>query len=115
MHELSIVMSIVDTVEKERKKQQADTVETIELDIGMLSGVEMDAFYFAWDAGVNNTILEKAKLKINRPPAKAKCTACGHTFTATSSFDACPECGNPFCDVISGKELRIKRMTVIKN
>jgi hydrogenase nickel incorporation protein HypA/HybF len=108
-------MSIVDTVEKEREKQQADTVESIELDIGMLSGVEMDAFYFAWDAGVSKTILEETKLKVNRPPARAKCSACGHTFTAGSSFDACPECGNPFCDVISGKELRIKRMTVIKN
>ncbi len=115
MHELSIVMSIVDTVEKEREKQQADAVESIELDIGMISGVEMDAFYFAWDAGVSKTILENTKLKINRPPAKAKCTECGQTFVATSSFDACPECGNPFCDVISGKELRIKRMIVIKN
>ena len=115
MHELSIVMSIVDTVEKEREKQQADIVESIELDIGMISGVEMDAFYFAWDAGVSKTILEKTKLKINRPPAKAKCGDCGKTFVAVSSFDACPECGNPFCDVISGKELRIKRIIVIKN
>lgn len=115
MHELSIVMSIVDTVEKEREKQLADVVESIELDIGMLSGVEMDAFYFAWDAGVSKTILENTKLKINRPQAKAKCTACGKTFVAESSFDACPECENPFCDILSGKELRIKRMTVIKN
>ncbi len=115
MHELSIVMSIVDTVEKEREKQQADTVESIELDIGMISGVEMEAFYFAWEAGVRKTKLEKTRLKINRPPAKAKCTECGQTFVATSSFDACPECENPFCDILSGKELRIKRMTVIKN
>mgnify|MGYP000240557882 CR=1 FL=1 len=115
MHELSIVMSIVDTVEKEREKQQADTVESIELDIGMLSGVEMDAFYFAWEAGVGKTLLEKATLKVNRPPAKAKCSACEKIFVAESSFDACPECGNPFCEIVSGKELRIKRMTVIKN
>jgi len=108
-------MSIVDTVEKEREKQQADAVESIELDIGMLSGVEMDAFYFAWNAGVNKTILQKTRLKINRPPAKAKCSSCGHVFAAASSFDPCPECGNPFCDVISGKELRIKRLTVIRN
>ena len=115
MHELSIVMSIVDTVEKEREKQQADVVESIELDIGMISGVEMEAFYFAWNAGVSNTILQKTNLKINRPPAKARCTACGKTFVAASSFDACPKCGNPFCDILSGKELRIRRMTVIKN
>ncbi len=115
MHELSIVMSIVDTAETERQKQQADAVESIELDIGELSGVEMDAFYFAWDAGTRHTALENANLKINRPPAKAKCTACGKVFVAESSFDPCPDCGNPFCDIISGKELRIKRMTVIKN
>ena len=115
MHELSIVMSIVDTVEQERKKQHADEVESIELDIGVLSGVEMEAFYFAWEAGVKKTLLESAALKVNRPPAKAKCNDCGSTFVATSSFDACPQCGNPFCEIISGKELRIKRIIIIKN
>jgi hydrogenase nickel incorporation protein HypA/HybF len=115
MHELSIVMSIVDTVEREKEKQQAQTIESIELDIGVLSGVEMEAFYFAWDAGVSQTGLEKARLKINRPPAKARCNVCGHSFVAANSFDPCPECGNPFCDILSGKELKIKRITVIKN
>lgn len=47
MHKFSIVMILVDTMEKERKKQLTDTVESIKLDIGKLSGVEMDAFYFA--------------------------------------------------------------------
>ncbi len=112
---MSIVMSIVDTVENERQKQQADTVESIELDIGVLSGVEMDAFYFAWEAGVKETLLEKAALKINRPEAKAKCVACGNQFEAKSSFDACPVCGNPFCEIVSGKELKIKSIVVIKN
>jgi len=115
MHEMSIVMSIMETVEKECRKQQADEVESIELDIGMISGVEMEAFYFAWDAGTTKSILQKTTLKINRPPAKAQCTVCGKTFIAQSSFDTCPECGNPFCNIISGKELNIKRIVLIKN
>ncbi len=115
MHEMSIVMSILDTVENERVRQEADEVESIELDIGVLSGVEMEAFYFAWEAGVKKTRLEKTSLRVNRPEAKAKCTDCGKFFVARNSFDPCPHCGNPFCEIISGKELKVKRIVFLKN
>ncbi len=108
-------MSVIDTVEKERHKQQADTVESVELDIGVLSGVEMDAFYFAWKAGVKETLLEKTALKVNRPEARAICPVCGNRFTAESRFDGCPVCENPFCETVSGNELKIKRIVFIKN
>ena len=50
MHELSIVMSIVDLANKEATKHQASAIEEIELDIGCLSGIDMDSFDFAWQS-----------------------------------------------------------------
>lgn len=112
MHELSIVMGIVDIARKEVKKANKQRVETIELDIGAISGVEYEALDFAWAMGVKETVLEGAQRIINKIPAKAKCVSCQHEFEAKTIFDSCPECGEFFTEILSGKELRVKALTV---
>lgn len=47
MHELSIVMSILDIAQKQANMAQAKVVEEIELEIGELSGIEKMSFDFA--------------------------------------------------------------------
>ena len=112
MHELSIVMSIVDIATQQANNANASVIEEIELDIGTLSGVEMDALEFAWKQGVKQTILEKANKKINRIEAKAKCLDCSAQFTIENYYDACPVCGQHFLDIIQGKELRVNSLVV---
>jgi Zn finger protein HypA/HybF involved in hydrogenase expression len=51
MHELSIVMSIVETAEEKVKEHHAQTVESIDLIIGDLAGVDSHALDFAWEGG----------------------------------------------------------------
>lgn len=63
MHELSIVMSIVDIAQSQAQQAHAQAIEEIELDIGNLAGVELDALEFAWPQGVKNTMLENAVKK----------------------------------------------------
>ncbi len=111
MHELSIVMGIIDIAKKELEKAKLSKVETIELDIGTLSGVEFEALDFAWKMAVNDTVLENAERKINRIEAKAKCVSCGHIFKTRSVFDQCPKCNELFSEILSGKELRVKSLT----
>lgn len=60
MHELSIVLSIVDIAEQQVALNDAQSVEEIELEIGQLAGVEWDALDFAWEAATKHTVLEKA-------------------------------------------------------
>ncbi|VAW24808.1 hypothetical protein MNBD_BACTEROID04-509, partial [hydrothermal vent metagenome] len=43
MHELSIVMGIVKIAEDETAKVEENTVTKIELEIGQLAGIELDA------------------------------------------------------------------------
>lgn len=112
MHELSIVMSIVDIAIQQANNANASVIEEIEIDIGTLSGVEMDALEFAWNQGVKQTILEKANKKINRIEAKAKCLDCNAQFAIENYYDACPVCGEHFLDIIQGKELRVKSLVV---
>ena len=65
MHELSIVMSIIQIAEKESAKNNAAGVDEIELEIGALSGIEMSAFDFAWQQAIRSTLLENAKREMH--------------------------------------------------
>ena len=112
MHELSIVMSIIETAEEQVKKHQAHSVESIDLIIGDLAGVDSRALDFAWDTSVKNTVLEKASKNIIHVTAKAKCLECDCEFVIKEIYDPCPICGTNLLQIVQGKELQIKSMIV---
>lgn len=112
MHELSIIQNILDISDQEVKKVNATQVDQIDLQIGTLSGIEMDAFIFAWEACVPDTVLEKAERIIHNLPAIAQCTKCQHNFETDNLCDQCPKCGDYLTELISGKELKIKSLVV---
>jgi len=112
MHELSIVMGIVDIASDQAQKAGAAAIEEIELDIGTLSTIEMNAFEFAWQQGVKDTVLEKATRKINRIRGKGKCMDCNASFPLEQLYDPCPVCGEYLIDIIEGKELRVRSLVV---
>jgi hydrogenase nickel incorporation protein HypA/HybF len=110
MHELSIAMNVVEIAEEEAKKNNASVVSKIEIDVGKLSGVIVEALTFAMDSAKQNTCLSDAEVVINELVAKAKCEACGHEFETKDYFSICPECGNFKTDIIAGKELQVRSM-----
>ena len=110
MHELSIVMGIVDIAESEAAKAGISSFDTIELDIGNLAGIVMEALDFAWQPGTKGSVLEKAERKVNRIEAIAKCVDCDHEFVSETLYESCPECGSYFTNLIQGNELRIKSL-----
>ena len=110
MHELSIALGIVDIAEKEVQKAGARQIEEIELLIGSLSGVELEALDFVWASAVEGTVLAKARKQIDYREAKAKCLECETIFPAEQVYDNCPQCGSYFKDVFQGKELKVKRL-----
>lgn len=113
MHELSIVMSILETAKNELGKVKGSSIESIELEIGLLSGIEIDALNFAWEIAVDKTVLQNAQKIIYRPEGIAKCTICNKKFKIDSLFDPCPFCLSFNKRIISGKELKIKCLNVI--
>jgi hydrogenase nickel incorporation protein HypA/HybF len=113
MHELSIIASIVDIASQHVHKAGAQKVESIELEIGELAGVEWSALDFAWEAGTTDTLLENAKLELHKIPGIARCLECNKEFGIAAFFDPCPDCGSYFNEILRGKELRVKALTVI--
>ena len=113
MHELSIVQNIIDIAQQEAGQRHAQGVEHIELDIGTLAGIDFGAFSFAWEHGRKATILEHADCQINRIEGSGYCSNCSSTFKVKDRFDACPVCNNYFIEIRTGKELAVKRLTLI--
>ena len=112
MHELSIVLSIVEIAETQTKTVKASRVDRIDLEIGELAGVAFDALDFAWELGVKNSVLQGAERHIHHIEGKARCMDCGHIFPIHQLFDACPSCGQFLLDIVQGKELRVKSLEV---
>ncbi|MFV0531277.1 MAG: hydrogenase maturation nickel metallochaperone HypA [Flavobacteriales bacterium] len=113
MHELSIVQGIVDIAQKETKKNNGKRVDIIYLEIGILAGIEFDSFEFAWPIACQGTVLESAVKKITKIQGEGKCLECGTLFEMFHIFDSCPKCNSPFKEILSGKQLKVKRLEIL--
>lgn len=112
MHEFSIAMSIIEIAEAEAEKAGATEIKELALDIGTMSGIEFYALDTAMEMAVKDTMLEKAKITVNKIQARAKCSECGHEFDIDQVVDPCPKCQSLFHEVLKGKELQIKSIVV---
>ncbi|MDR1876656.1 MAG: hydrogenase maturation nickel metallochaperone HypA [Flavobacteriaceae bacterium] len=113
MHELSVATSILRIAEEEVGKIKGDKVKEITLKVGKLSGVELDSLHFAWELCMKGTVLENAELIVLEPEGQARCAECNTIFPLEKVYDVCPECKSPFKEIISGKELKIKKLIII--
>lgn len=112
MHELSIVLNIVDIIEQEALKAGADSVSVIELDIGKLSTIEPATFEFAWKHGIRDSVLDGVDLILNYIPGKGSCRECNTIFEMETLFDPCPDCGNYLSEIIEGQQMSIKTIQI---
>jgi len=64
MHELSIAMSLVDTICEELPKLGAVVVRAVHVRIGALSGVVPDALTFAFDVAADGSRIAGARLDV---------------------------------------------------
>ncbi len=112
MHELSIVQNIIGIVARETEKSRAKRVVEVHLEIGRLSGVEFELIEFALKNLSYGSVIESARIKIDKPAGKARCNKCGNEFNLNDFIGSCDKCGSFNLEIIKGKELRIKSITV---
>lgn len=112
MHEFSIAVNIVDICEDNIKGQEFEKVSMIELDIGDISGVVIEALETAMKQAVKGTVFENTKIKINQIPAAGKCRQCGNEVKMNDFFAQCDNCGSFDLEVISGDELKVSSIVL---
>jgi hydrogenase nickel incorporation protein HypA/HybF len=112
MHELSIAMSIVDSVIEAAESEKASRINAFTLEIGSLSGIDLESLEFALGSAVINTALEGVPFKIEAVPARGECPGCKAEFLVEELFNPCPLCGSFNPRILSGKELKIKSIEI---
>ncbi len=108
MHELSITQSMVELCQQNAGGRK---ILSVTMEIGELSGVVADAVEFCFDACSRDTLLNGARLIIERIPGRGRC-GCGAESPLHSYFDPCPVCGGFGLSVIAGEELRVRELEV---
>ena len=112
MHELSIAKSIIQIIENSVASDFNKKIVKVHLNIGKLSGIEIDALTFSFSLISKNTILQHAELAINNINGLAKCRKCGNSFEINSYGIPCPNCGDYDMDIMQGKEMKVMQITV---
>ncbi|MDR1499547.1 MAG: hydrogenase maturation nickel metallochaperone HypA [Tannerellaceae bacterium] len=114
MHELSIALSIIELVREQALRSQALSIEEVEIEIGRLSGVEVETLTFALQSAVKDTMLERARIVRRDIEGEGICGDCGVGFAVSGIFSPCPHCGSYAVRLIKGKELRVKSIIINK-
>ncbi|MES9871327.1 MAG: hydrogenase maturation nickel metallochaperone HypA [Sedimenticola sp.] len=112
MHEMSLCEGILQVLEQNATEQGYSKVKTVWLEIGELSGVEIEAMRFGFDAVMKNTLADGARLEIIPLPGQAWCMQCAKNVHVKQRFDECPDCGSYQLQVTGGDEMRIKELEV---
>lgn len=113
MHEMSLCEGVLQAIEDNARQQHYEKVKTVWLEIGALSGVEVEAMRFCFEVVMKGSIAEGAGLEIVDTPGQAYCMQCMKSVTVTQRYDACPFCGGFQLHVTGGDEMRIKELEVV--
>ncbi len=112
MHEMSLAEGVLQLIEDAAREQKFAKVTTVWLEIGQLSGVEVEAMRFCFDAVTRDSIAAGAGLEIIALPGTGWCMECSLTVPMAEVFGECPRCGGHQMQVTGGTEMRVKELEV---
>ena len=112
MHEMSLCEGLLQILETEAEKQGYTRVKTVFLEFGGMSGVEIEAMKFCFDAVMRNSLADGSTLEIITVPGQAWCMQCSKNVSVKQRFDECPDCGSFQLQVTGGDEMKIKELEV---
>jgi len=112
MHEMSLAEGVRDLIEKEARRNRSQHVREIELEIGQLASVDVDALRFALDIALRDSVADGSVVTIHEPPGHAWCMKCERTVELKRRGDGCPLCGGYQLAVTDGEQMCVTGMIV---
>lgn len=104
MHELSLVISLLEIVDDYARRHRFRKVNTLRLSFGKLACIEPAALTFAFEIQAKDTVAEGAELSFEVLPVVISCLLCEKDFTVSLYPAACPACGNIEVTLKGGRE-----------
>ncbi len=114
MHELGIVMQVIDQVEQVAEENGVEQVRKVNMEIGEVSSVVPELFTdcFHW-AKMKTRHLQQAELEIVLLEGVSYCRDCKSTYKTTEYAKQCPNCAGNNTYLLTGNEINIRDIEVI--
>ena len=110
MHELGVLIQVIETVENFARKNGLTKIDTLVLQIGELSSIIPRYIEACYPAAIDGTLLQDTKLKIEILPGNGICKKCNQVFNLIENNNQCPKCGAEDWELLCGKEFMIKEI-----
>ncbi|MCC7551544.1 MAG: hydrogenase maturation nickel metallochaperone HypA [Methanobacterium sp.] len=122
MHELSMAEAIVETVLDVAKKNDAQEIVEVTIEVGELTMLNPEQVRFLLGVLAEDTLLEDAEIIIEEVPVEIKCRNC--EFTGLANTDGsdhylaivlCPKCDERNVEILKGRECNVKTIKIEKS
>ena len=112
MHEMSFVVSIIDTVLKEAEEKSLENIRCVKVDVGAMTGALPEYLKKYYREASKGTPLEHSDLETRIIPVEAECFACGSIYTPERSNSyLCPVCKSSAGRVVRGRDIVVTSVT----
>jgi len=111
MHELSLILSMMDMIQKDAYSRGIRRINKITIEVGEFSGAFPHALEEAFFVAREKTVFEGAHLDIKMISAEMICGACGKTYRPGKEGWSCPFCHSSKYSLKRGMELQVVSYT----
>ena len=113
MHELGIVMKVVEQVEKVAEDNNVAKVTKLNMEVGEVSSIVPELFRdcFEW-AKKRTQHLKETELNLIVLEGISYCRDCKKTYKTTEFAKKCPHCGSDDTYLVTGNEINIRDIEV---
>lgn len=115
MHELTILVELVDMVEKAMSENNIDKIDTVVIQIGQLSSIVPRYMMEYYPNASCGSRLDGSKLKIEIIPGNGLCHHCNKVFNVVKNKGKCPICNADDWEILSGQEFILKEIYIKEN
>ena len=113
MHELGIVVHVIDQIEELAKKNNVQKVVELTLEVGEVSGVVKEYFVDAFNWAIKKSEhMQDCKLNLVIIQGISYCEDCKKTFPTVEYGKECPYCHGPHTYLVNGRDVMIKNVKV---
>ncbi len=116
MHELPIVKSMFDICMRHATANSVKKIIAVNLKVGEVSDLQDEWIQRYFDFLARGTIVEGARLKIERVPLVVRCQKCSESFAVDirqGKTVECPKCQATEFAYVSGREYTVDSLEVV--
>jgi hydrogenase nickel incorporation protein HypA/HybF len=113
VHELSIALSLLESVGEAAAREDARRVTAVHVRLGAMSGVVRDALCFSWDLASAHTVAAGSELRVEEVPLVVYCPVCEAERSPSPGHGlVCPLCETVAPAILRGRELELVAVEV---